>query len=76
MLRQELRNEHKIRSLNISVDIGSPACFGDEIARALLQYLIGYDTVVMNWLISVFQGQGYLYTAQSKVRWVEGLSLC
>lgn len=37
------------------------------MTQLLLHHLIGFDTVVMNWLVSVYGGHGYLYTMQSKV---------
>lgn len=38
-----------------------------QLTQLLLHHLIGFDTVVMNWLVSVYGGHGYLYTMQSKV---------
>lgn len=31
------------------------------IAQALVRDFVGYDTVVMNWLISLYGGKGFLY---------------
>jgi hypothetical protein len=28
--------------------------------------VIGYDTVVMNWLISLYNGKGFLYSVSTK----------
>lgn len=30
-------------------------------SQALVRDFVGYDTVVMNWLISLYKGKGFLY---------------
>lgn len=37
----------------------------DSFYSLLLDFLIGYDTVVMNWAISIFNGNGVLFNLQS-----------
>eukprot|EP00607_Mallomonas_marina_P001343 CAMPEP_0182437194 /NCGR_PEP_ID=MMETSP1167-20130531/84876_1 /TAXON_ID=2988 /ORGANISM="Mallomonas Sp, Strain CCMP3275" /LENGTH=268 /DNA_ID=CAMNT_0024630015 /DNA_START=129 /DNA_END=934 /DNA_ORIENTATION=- len=65
MLRSDLRDKHNITRIDITVPTDS-SCFGTEPLNGLIHNVIGYDTLVMNWLISVFGGQGYLYNVYSK----------
>jgi hypothetical protein len=65
MLRPDQRDRHAIRRLDITVSSDSK-CFGPPTTAWLLHNFIGYDTVVMNWAIAIFGGQGYLYNIYSK----------
>ena len=65
MLRPDQRDRHDIRRLDITVSTDS-SCFGPPAVVWLLQSFVGFDTVVMNWAISLFGGQGYLYNVYSK----------
>jgi hypothetical protein len=38
----------------------------NAIERNILRYIIGYDVVVLNWVISFYSGKGYFYNVVSK----------
>jgi len=65
MLRPDQRDRHDIRRLDITVSTDS-RCFGPPAMVWLLDTFVGFDTVVMNWAIALFGGQGYLYNVYSK----------
>ncbi|KAG5184237.1 hypothetical protein JKP88DRAFT_290025 [Tribonema minus] len=65
MLRQDLRAQHGIVATNVTVPIWDD-CFGTPISKWALEWVIGYDTVVMNWLISLYNGKGFLYSVSTK----------
>jgi hypothetical protein len=65
MLRQELREQHGIVAANVTVSM-EDECLGDGVSRGLLRQFVGYDTIVMNWLISLYRGQGFLYSVHNK----------
>jgi hypothetical protein len=35
-------------------------------SKSILEHFIGYDTAVMNWLISLYHGKGFLYSVATK----------
>lgn len=67
-----LLNTDKIRKHNMSVfDVyveGDSECFGSPLYAGLLSSIVGYDTVVKNWVIKSFGGRGYLYNVFANVR--------
>ncbi|CAN0374997.1 unnamed protein product [Pylaiella littoralis] len=60
MLRPDLRRKHGIVTANVTVSAQDP-CLGGTVVQALVKDFVGYDTVVMNWLISLYGGRGFLY---------------
>ncbi|CAM9474753.1 unnamed protein product, partial [Laminaria digitata] len=60
MLRPDLRRKHGIITANVTVSVHDP-CLGGTVIQALVKEFVGYDTVVMNWLISLYGGRGFLY---------------
>lgn len=65
MLRSEVRAKHNVSRIDVSVPKDS-VCFGSGPLSWLVHNLIGYDTVIMNWIISYLGGKGYLYNVYSK----------
>ncbi|XP_051148287.1 membralin-like protein At1g60995 [Andrographis paniculata] len=64
LLPEEARSRHGIRTINISIS-ARHSCFGNRWQQLLINRLVGYDTILMNSLLS-FPGQGYLYNYQTK----------
>ncbi|CAN0227865.1 unnamed protein product, partial [Scytosiphon promiscuus] len=60
MLRPDLRRKHGIVTANVTVS-AHDSCMGGTVVQTLVKDFIGYDTVVMNWLISLYGGRGFLY---------------
>lgn len=64
LLPEEAKSRHNIRTVNISISARHP-CFGNRWQQLLINRLVGYDTILMNSLLSS-PGQGYLYNFQTK----------
>ncbi|CAB1106595.1 unnamed protein product [Ectocarpus sp. CCAP 1310/34] len=64
MLRPDLRRKHGIVTANVTVNAHDP-CLGSTVVQALVKDFVGYDTVVMNWLISLYGGRGFLYSVHN-----------
>ncbi|XP_057482195.1 membralin-like protein At1g60995 [Actinidia eriantha] len=64
LLPEGARSQHNIRTVNISIS-ARHSCFGNRWQQLLINRLVGYDTILMNSLLSS-RGQGYLYNYQTK----------
>ncbi|CAH9123326.1 unnamed protein product [Cuscuta epithymum] len=64
LLSEEARLQHNIYTINISISARHP-CFGNRWQQLLINRLVGYDTILINSLLSS-PGQGYLYNHQTK----------
>uniref|UniRef100_A0A2P2LKC6 Membralin n=1 Tax=Rhizophora mucronata TaxID=61149 RepID=A0A2P2LKC6_RHIMU len=64
LLPEEAKFRHNIRTVNISISARHP-CFGNRWQQLLINRVVGYDTILMNSLLSS-SGQGYLYNCQTK----------
>ncbi|VFQ63572.1 unnamed protein product [Cuscuta campestris] len=64
LLTEEARLQHNINTINISISAQHP-CFGNRWQQLLINRLVGYDTILINSLLSS-PGQGYLYNHQTK----------
>lgn len=64
LLPEEAKSRHNIRTVNLSISARHP-CFGNRWQQLLINRLVGYDTILMNSLLSS-PGQGYLYNFQTK----------
>ncbi|EYU31215.1 hypothetical protein ABFS82_08G244300 [Erythranthe guttata] len=64
LLPEEARSRHNIQTINISIS-ARHSCFGNRWQQLLINRLVGYDTILMNSLLSS-PGQGYLYNYQTK----------
>ncbi|CAM9896047.1 unnamed protein product [Heterosigma akashiwo] len=51
MLDQSARKEHRVRTAKVTVG-SSQECFGPPIVHKLIERFMGYDTILMNWVIS------------------------
>ncbi|KAL6583497.1 hypothetical protein OROMI_005575 [Orobanche minor] len=63
LLPEEARLKHSIRTINISIS-ARHSCFGNRWQQLLINRLVGYDTILMNSLLSS-PGLGYLYNYQT-----------
>ncbi|XP_058106890.1 membralin-like protein At1g60995 isoform X2 [Magnolia sinica] len=63
-LPEGAKSRHNIRTVNISIPAQHP-CFGNRWQQLLINSFVGYDTILMNSLLSS-PGQGYLYNFQTK----------
>ncbi|XP_047330428.1 membralin-like protein At1g60995 isoform X2 [Impatiens glandulifera] len=63
MLPEEVRISHNIQTVNISISAWH-SCFGNRWQQLLINRLVGYDTILMNSLLSS-PGQGYIFNYQS-----------
>lgn len=67
LLDRKKLQKHNASELTIEVATTS-ACFGSFTYAWLLHAFGGYDTVVKNWAIKYYGGQGFLLNHQTKVR--------
>ncbi|XP_073389155.1 membralin-like protein At1g60995 isoform X2 [Physcomitrium patens] len=64
MMTETAKNRHDVKTINISVSAHHP-CFGNRWQQFLIDNFVGYDTILMNSLLSAY-GRGYLYNFQTK----------
>ncbi|KAK6915824.1 LOW QUALITY PROTEIN: Membralin, partial [Dillenia turbinata] len=64
LLPDGAKSQHNIRTVNISIS-ARHSCFGNRWQQLLINRVVGYDTILMNSLLSS-PGQGYLYNYQTK----------
>ncbi|XP_058007053.1 membralin-like protein At1g60995 isoform X2 [Hevea brasiliensis] len=64
LLPEDAKSRHNIRTVNITISARHP-CFGNRWQQLLINRIVGYDTILMNSLLSS-PGQGYLYNFQTK----------
>ncbi|XP_077253774.1 S3 self-incompatibility locus-linked pollen protein isoform X2 [Tasmannia lanceolata] len=64
LLSEGAKSRHNVRIVNITIS-AQHSCFGNRWQQLLINSFIGYDTILMNSLLS-FPGQGYLYNFQTK----------
>ena len=50
----------------VTIPSSDSRCLGDGMLRSLLMNYIGYDTVVLNWLLNLHHGNGFIYNVQSR----------
>ncbi|WCJ18319.1 hypothetical protein M5689_000680 [Euphorbia peplus] len=64
LLPEDAKSRHNIRTVNINISARHP-CFGNRWQQLLINRVVGYDTILMNSLLSS-PGQGYLFNFQTK----------
>ncbi|XP_062077303.1 membralin-like protein At1g60995 isoform X2 [Humulus lupulus] len=64
LLPDDAKSQHNIHTVNISIS-ARHSCFGNRWQQLLINRFVGYDTILMNSLLSS-PGQGYLYNFQTK----------
>lgn len=64
LLPEGAKSRHNIHTVNISIS-ARHSCFGNRWQQLLINSFVGYDTILMNSLLSS-PGQGYLYNYQTK----------
>ncbi|KAK9132766.1 hypothetical protein Scep_012294 [Stephania cephalantha] len=64
LLPEGAKTQHGIRTVNISIS-ARHSCFGNRWQQLLINRFVGYDTILMNSLLSS-PGQGYIYNYQTK----------
>ncbi|KAL5731550.1 hypothetical protein ACHQM5_004269 [Ranunculus cassubicifolius] len=64
LLPEGAKSQHNIHTVNISISARHP-CFGNRWQQLLINRFVGYDTILMNSLLSS-PGKGYLYNYQTK----------
>ncbi|EXB87382.1 hypothetical protein L484_016729 [Morus notabilis] len=64
LLPESAKSQHNIRTVNVSIS-ARHSCFGNRWQQLLINRFVGYDTILMNSLLSS-PGQGYLYNFQTK----------
>ncbi|KAH9288121.1 hypothetical protein KI387_032238, partial [Taxus chinensis] len=64
MLPEGAKSRHNVKTVNVSISAQN-SCFGNRWQQLLINTFIGYDTILMNSLLSA-RGQGYLYNFQTK----------
>jgi len=65
LLGNDLREQHGVVVRRIQVPADSD-CLGPPFLQFVLRHAIGHDTLVMNWLIALSEGKGYLYSGYSQ----------
>ncbi|KAK7328286.1 hypothetical protein VNO77_22389 [Canavalia gladiata] len=64
LLPESAKSRHNIRTVNVSISAWH-SCFGNRWQQLLINRFVGYDTILINSLLSS-PGQGYLYNYQTK----------
>ncbi|XP_054778919.1 membralin-like protein At1g60995 [Prosopis cineraria] len=64
LLPESAKSRHNIHTMNISISDRHP-CFGNRWQQLLINKVVGYDTILMNSLLTS-SSQGYLYNYQTK----------
>eukprot|EP01100_Stratorugosa_tubuloviscum_P011853 TRINITY_DN5382_c0_g1_i1.p1 TRINITY_DN5382_c0_g1~~TRINITY_DN5382_c0_g1_i1.p1 ORF type:complete len:414 (-),score=82.62 TRINITY_DN5382_c0_g1_i1:4-1218(-) len=65
LLPQKLREIHNVFVKKIEIE-STNICFGNKFSQFLLENFVGYDTVIIQKLISISKGRGYLKNVQTK----------
>lgn len=65
LLPNDLFTRHNFTALDIAVYQGD-ACFGSHMLAWFVHNVVGYDVIVTNWVISAFEGNGFLLNNRSK----------
>jgi len=63
-LPEGAKSRHNVKTVNVSISAQN-SCFGNRWQQLLINGFIGYDTILMNSLLTS-RGQGYLYNFQTK----------
>uniref|UniRef100_A0A0D6R123 Membralin n=1 Tax=Araucaria cunninghamii TaxID=56994 RepID=A0A0D6R123_ARACU len=64
MLPEGAKSRHNVKTVNVSISAQN-SCFGNRWQQYLINSFVGYDTILMNSLLTA-RGQGYLYNFQTK----------
>ncbi|RDY02822.1 hypothetical protein CR513_13673 [Mucuna pruriens] len=64
LLPESAKSHHNIRTVNVSMSAWH-SCFGNKWQQLLINRFVGYDTILINSLLSS-PGQGYLYNYQTR----------
>ncbi len=64
MLPPSKRLQYNISSVNININ--EVECFGSASGAWIMRNIVGEETAVMNWFLSVFNRQGYVSNSYSK----------
>ncbi|XP_020092325.1 uncharacterized protein LOC109712925 isoform X4 [Ananas comosus] len=64
LLSEGAKSRHGIQTINITLSARN-SCFGNRWQQLLINGIVGYDTILINSLLSS-PGQGYLYNFQTK----------
>jgi hypothetical protein len=57
---------HNFTHLDITLDVMNDDCMISPWISSLLQKLVGFDVIVMNWVIATFHGRGFFYNVGTK----------
>ena len=60
------RLTHSVRTLHVTVPSSSAECLGDILLQWTLGHMVGYDVVVLNWLLGLHGGDGFIYDTQTR----------
>merc|ERR1740138_743909 len=66
-LSQEFRDAHNVKAYNITVPY---RCFGSGVTLAIVEWLIGCDTIIINQLMYALQSDGQLKNTQTQENWL------
>lgn len=64
LLPEGAKSQHSIQTVNVTISAQNP-CFGNRWKQLLINRFVGYDTILMNSLLSS-PGHGYLYNFQTR----------
>ncbi|KAG0467825.1 hypothetical protein HPP92_017153 [Vanilla planifolia] len=64
LLSESAKYQHNIITANVTISAQNP-CFGNRWQQLLINSFVGYDTILMNSLLSA-PGHGYLYNFQTR----------
>ncbi|GAX14694.1 hypothetical protein FisN_11Hh235 [Fistulifera solaris] len=58
---------HNIRVQSVVIARNDPTCWGPPWMQHIVFAVKGHETVMINWLLGTFHGQGFLYNPRSKI---------
>jgi len=61
LLPPSIRERHSILTQYAVIPISDAKCFGESYLQTLMVNVIGPDTIVLNWLLALHNGDGYMY---------------
>lgn len=67
LLPDSICEQHDVSVQHVAISKSDVQCFGEPFLQALIFGLVGPDTVILNWLLTLYDGEGFVYNPRTKV---------
>jgi hypothetical protein len=67
LLPESTRDQHNILTQYAVIPLSDTKCFGESFLQSLVVNVMGTDTIVLNWLLGLHNGDGYMYREPPRV---------